>query len=448
MNQRHPKRFSLPSSLVLTSVTALLGFSSVASAQDSYYIENVRVFTGTHVIASTNVLTEGDSITGIGTNLEAPSGATIIDGSDKTLYPGLIDAHAHTFWPHELQEALMFGVTTELGMFDSAALLAYQACTAPATDRADLLGATELATAPGGHGTQFGIPVTPLSATSQVPGFVDTRIAEGAHHIKIVLEDLSLFQATPVSSLNLDLLQALVQTTHDRGLLAVSHVTKLADAEMAVENNVDGLVHIPLDAVATAQFVRLANRKDAFVAPTLAVMHGADGGNIGIEPRADANLSPWITPLMDTQLDATFSPDFADRWAFQVALESTQVLNEHEVPLLAGSDCGNPTTIHGATMHREMELLVYAGLTPVQALTAATSNAAKHFRLKDRGYIRPGKLADMVLVNGDPTTDILATRDIAAIFRRGALVNRAQVHAYLNTIPLPPALPPGPPACP
>ena len=387
------------------------------------------------------MLTQGDSITEIGVNLQPPPGAQVIDGTNKTLIPGLLDAHTHTMTINEQREALLFGVTTELGMFDNAALLTYQACSAPVTDRADLFSASILATAPGGHGTQFGIPIPTLTAPSQAAGFVDDRIAEGAYHIKIVIEDLSLFQATPVSTLNLDIFTALVNSAHARGRLAISHVTKMSDAEMAIQNDADGLAHMPVDEVATAQFGRLVNRKGAFIVPTLVFMHGADGASLGAEPLADPNLSPWITPGAAANLTASFAPDFADRWSFQKVIESTQILNEQEVSILAGSDSGNPTTAHGASLHREMELLVYAGLTPVDALRSATSRPAQHFRLQDRGYIRPGKLADMVLVNGDPTTNILATRNIAAIFRRGALVDRSQLFQLASQPPTVPTCP-------
>jgi len=69
-------------------------------------------------------------------------------------------------------------------------------------------------------------------------------------------------------------------------------------------------------------------------------------------------------------------------------------------------------------------MYVRAGLTPLQALTAATSAPAKAFRLSDRGFVRPGLRADLLLVDGDPTTDILATRNIVAIWKKGARVQR------------------------
>jgi imidazolonepropionase-like amidohydrolase len=100
------------------------------------------------------------------------------------------------------------------------------------------------------------------------------------------------------------------------------------------------------------------------------------------------------------------------------------------VPLLAGTDTALPTAAlgvigYGATLHGELELLVQAGLTPTQALAAATSAPAAAFRLTDRGRIQPGARADLTLVEGDPTTDIRNTRNVVAVWKRGVHVDLA-----------------------
>lgn len=92
--------------------------------------------------------------------------------------------------------------------------------------------------------------------------------------------------------------------------------------------------------------------------------------------------------------------------------------------LLAGTDTPNATGVHGASLHRELELLVQSGLTPTQALTAATESTADVFRLNDRGRIVPGRRADLLLVRGDPTRDITATRDIVHVWRSGVEFDR------------------------
>ena len=93
--------------------------------------------------------------------------------------------------------------------------------------------------------------------------------------------------------------------------------------------------------------------------------------------------------------------------------------------LLAGTDPPNATAVHGVSLHRKLELLVACGLSPAQALAAATKSTADVFHLNDRGRIVPGRRADLVLVRGDPTRDITATRDILRVWRLGVEFDRA-----------------------
>src|SRR4029077_12579152 len=101
-------------------------------------------------------------------------------------------------------------------------------------------------------------------------------------------------------------------------------------------------------------------------------------------------------------------------------------------PLLAGTDAPNPGTAHGASIHRELELLVQAGLTPIEALTAATAAPARAFHLDDRGRIVPGLRADLLLVKGDPTADITATRDIVSVWKFGVEADRPAYRAAVE----------------
>jgi hypothetical protein len=117
-------------------------------------------------------------------------------------------------------------------------------------------------------------------------------------------------------------------------------------------------------------------------------------------------------------------PKFATSLSEKNAEAAVRELKAAGVPILAGTDAPNPGTAHGASIHRELELLVRAGLTPTDALAAATSVPAATFHLNDRGRIAAGKRADLVLVKGDPTQGITATRDIVAVWKAGAKVNR------------------------
>jgi len=101
------------------------------------------------------------------------------------------------------------------------------------------------------------------------------------------------------------------------------------------------------------------------------------------------------------------------------AEDNVRRLADAGITLLAGTDAPNPGTVFGASLHRELELLVRCGISPAQALAAATAEPARVFGLADRGRVAAGQRADLVLVPGDPLTDITATRAIERIWRGG-----------------------------
>ena len=141
----------------------------------------------------------------------------------------------------------------------------------------------------------------------------------------------------------------------------------------------------------------------AFVIPTLTVLRGLCGA------RPPGGVWP---PAPDR------------RHLFDAAPRALLQLAAAGVAVLAGTDTAPATAPlgvfpYGATLHGELELLVRSGLRPVPALVAATSAPARAFGLVDRGFVRPGFRADLVLVDGDPTSDIRATRDIMAVWKRG-----------------------------
>jgi imidazolonepropionase-like amidohydrolase len=115
-------------------------------------------------------------------------------------------------------------------------------------------------------------------------------------------------------------------------------------------------------------------------------------------------------------------PDLLDR-----SLRNVRRLHRAGVTILAGTDASNPGTAHGPSIHEEMELLVRAGMTPSEAIAASTAKPAAFFGTADRGRIATGLRADLLLVDGDPTVDIKATRRIVGIWKNGYPVDRAKL---------------------
>lgn len=403
---------------------------------------SVRLFDGETVRDGVDVVIADGMVRAIGSDLEAPAWGETVDGTGRTLLPGLIDAHTHS-WGPALERALVFGVTTQIDQFGAPELLRQareEQEAGEASHRADLVSAGILATVPGGHGTQYGMDIPTLTTPEEAEPFVAARFAEGSDFLKIVIEDGTHY-GRDLPTLSPDTVTALVEAAHRRDESAVAHVSTLPAARTAVAADIDGLVHLFLGDVAPPELVEEMIRREMFVVPTLTVLESTTGVASGASLADDSRLAPYLQRSdLGTLLRAFPAGDDPPRLA--PAFASVRRLHAAGVPILAGSDAPNPGTAHGVSLHRELELLVAAGLPPVEALRAATSRPADAFRLADRGRVRPGLRADLVLVEGDPTADILATRAIVGVWKGGIAAERPRAELDDDSAPAPPA--PGP----
>jgi imidazolonepropionase-like amidohydrolase len=379
---------------------------------------DVDAFDGVRLTRRTTVLVRDGMIREVGPDVAVPPTATVVDGRGKTLLPGLVDAHTHlgtTFGETFLEDALRFGVTTELEMAGSAASLELRRrlATGVTTDGADLRTAGTPITVPHGHATQMGGPPMPtLGADDDVQAFVDARVAEGGDYVKIVYEHR-------FPTLTRTQLADLVAAVHRRDRLAVAHVGTLQEARDVVEAGVDGLAHVFADAPADAAFLDLAADRGVFVVPTLSVLESATSAT-GVTWWKDApGLAARLTPSMRGALERTMPPALGAGLSLAHAQAAVLALHRAGVAILAGTDAPAPGVAHGASIHRELELLVRSGLTATEALAAATSEPARAFGFHDRGRIAPGLRADLLLVEGDPTADVRATRRIVGVWKAG-----------------------------
>ena len=411
--------------VLLIVALGLAGHDSAGAPPRQLAITNVRIFDGNKVIQRGTVVVRGVTIKAVGRNAKVPRSAEVIDGSGATLLPGFIDSHTHPQGRIDtLQRAAAFGVTTEIDMFSDPAFgraMREEQAAGGAFGRADVFSAGYLATAPNGHGTQYAVQVPTLNRPDEAQGWVDARLAEGSDFIKIVSEDGSAYgRQTP--TLSRATLGALVQAAHRRGRLAVAHIGTQERAYQAIEEGVDGLVHIFTNVAPEPAFSELVAERKAFVVPTLTVVESTTGIASGRSLTEDPRLVPFLRSDEVANLRQSFA--FQPALDFRHALDAVRDLRLAGVPILAGSDAPNPGTAHGVSLHRELELLVAAGLSPLEALRAATSVPAAAFGLKDRGRIARGLRADLVLVEGDPTEDVTATRAILKVWKLGQEVER------------------------
>ncbi|MEZ4429927.1 MAG: hypothetical protein R3A51_19795, partial [Nannocystaceae bacterium] len=241
-------------------------------------IEGVRVFDGERVLEDMTVLLSPDGTIlelGPSQKIGIPEGVELIEGFGHTLLPGLIDAHTHVWMAEHLRMALAFGVTTELDMFTQPGLVASfkdAEAKGAADDRADLRSSGILATAPGGHGTEFGFEIPTLTRADEAAAFVDARIAEGSDYLKIVYDDGAAYGIS-FESLTPPVVAALVAQSHARDKLAVVHIGAEQGAVDALRAGADGLAHVFMDREPSAALLEQVRARPVFITDTLAVAH-------------------------------------------------------------------------------------------------------------------------------------------------------------------------------
>lgn len=405
----------------------ILGLSVLSCGQD-FAVRNARVFDGERVFPQATVIVRGGVIRSLSADPAVERGLPIVDGSGKTLLPGLIDAHTHVFDLKDLRQALVFGVTTELDMHGSpAAIRAWKLLDQEhRVDYSDIRFAGFSANAPAGK--DFDYPVPAIHSPEEAQAFVDARLAEGSDYIKIIYNAGAPTPgpgtiATPAVSK--ETMAALVSEAHRRGKQAIVHISFESAAREALEAGADGLAHLFIGNGVQPGLGALAKQHGAFVVPTLSVLLNVCGRATGGTLADDDRIAPLLLPaaarvLRQTVLMRRGRP----RPSCESLAPAIRQLLDAGVPVLAGTDVGNAGLAHGASVHGELSLLVEHGLSPLQALSAATSLTADAFHLNDRGRIAPGKRADMVLVSGDPGRDITATRALVEVWKDGRRVDR------------------------
>ncbi len=406
-------------------------------------IVNARIFDGERVLEETGVVVDGQQIVSVGG--PAPAGADLVDAQGATLLPGFIDAHVHTD-PRALALALTFGVTTELEM-QGTNTRPNRSALMEDDSIADVRSSGFAITPPGGHPSELfpeGFrpggghadggsrprerPLMPFSTTpEQAVAFVPQLIATGSDYIKFMIDDGSIEGHPGLPMLDQATLNAGVAEAHRHGMLTVAHALTLDAARMAVEAGIDGLAHLFMDQPHTDEIVELIASAGLFVVPCVtlnASMMGITGAELAADPRVSSRLDEaWLTALKS-------SFNHYPQGKLVDVMGSVKALHDAGVDLLVGTDVSMPETFlgglaHGASVHHELQYLVEAGLTPLQALRAATQTTARRFGLDDRGRIAVGLRADLLLVDGDPTTNIADTLNIRAVWRRGSRLTAA-----------------------
>lgn len=452
--------------LLLWSCAARVPFAVSPQLEPAILIEDTSVLdvdSGTVTPHRDVLIVDGfvTEITPPGRAVKPPDVHTI-SGRGATLLPGLIDMHAHLGsnsappWAGGAPDAqanmrayLYCGVTTVL---DAGGL------SSDSFDRRDkvnggfhlgphIYAAGPMVTAPGGHPVPLLRAGTPwwlrwyivprmaieIGTPEAAQKAVQEIAAEGADFVKLVVDSIP----PDAPRMSREALRAAVEEAHHRGLRAVAHIGSMQDAIDAAEAGVDAWMHpVYTERIPDAMLTAFARYRIPMVS-TLAVFDGY--ARLGFERRVATDLEretvsaevlESLNHVPDSVRQGVLGRELAElHSASDVWSDNVRRLHRSGVTILAGSD-SQMGVFPGAGLHRELQLLTAAGFTPAQAIRAATIDNARFLansRTPPFGRITVGQRADVLLVEGDPTTDIDALSRIRAVIRSGTIINRQHV---------------------
>lgn len=416
------------------------------------------------------ILLRNGRIDAVGTRatLDVPAGIDVLDLTGQYVTPGMIDTHVHysqTGWadgrpdardvretypyaatmaenrdrPERFHRAfLAAGITAvfDVGGYSWTRGLGADAEDSPLAPHVAATGPLitpwkpEVTDLDDQH--QFVIPADAADAAR----LVRDHAALGSDAIKVWFVQAgpnALEEFTP-------LVHATAEAAREAGLPMVVHATELATARVALEAGARLLVHSVEDQPIDEAFLELAVETEAFYCPTLTVREGYAllyEARLSDEVRGQLGyVAPEIADRIEAteQLEPTMTADrlelLRQRFSTQGDTMAANLLRLHEagVPIVLGTDAGNPLTLHGPSVFPELEAMQAAGMTPLEVLTAATWNAARAIgRSEDLGLIASGRIADLLILDGDPGQSIVNMRTLKKVVRAGTLHDRDEL---------------------
>lgn len=417
----------------ITTYLTLAGLfvASSAAAQTTAFV-GARVIDGTgRVIENGTVVVTGATITAVGAAATAiPAGATRVDLKGKTILPGLVNAHGHvaatrglqsdpnTFYTRDnllrqLRTYAMYGVTTVFSLGDDQASgFAIRDGNASATDRARVFMAG---------------PVI-VGDTAAAARAMAANVAQmHPDLLKIRVDDnLGTTARMPEPAWRAAIAQA-----HALRLPIAVHVFYLADAKATLLAGADLIAHSVRDVPVDDEFINALKARDVCYSPTLTrelstfVYEGAPswvddpfflkGAEKGVrEQLKDPTRQEAFRKSSDWKAGQQYKA------GLDVARRNLKTLADRGVRIAFGTDTGPPGRFQGFFEHLELEMMVDAGLTPMQAIVSATGDAARcHGKAGQFGTIAAGAAADLLILNANPLDNIRNTRNIDAVWING-----------------------------
>ncbi|UCE41046.1 MAG: amidohydrolase family protein [Candidatus Aminicenantes bacterium] len=398
------------------------------------------------------VIIEKNTITyaGPAKTFEKSPEITMIDCSGKTILPGLFDAHIHLGGAstlgyilidegRKLSAFLYSGVTS---VFDLGAppdwIFSIQKAEKSKTHLSPrVFSVGPVFTSPSGHGTEYGVPMSMTPTTEkEAREAVQKLIKENPDHIKIIYEKGSKH----FTSLSYELMETIIDEARKNNFPVVTHIITLEHAKDALEAGTDGFAHMVTDQEVPQNFLAEMKRKNVYCIPTLAVFESFSGKMVGIKeslegPLTKQGISREIIADLVQKTQTPGIEDHLNAWSktLHFAKINAKKMSDLGIKLAVGTDAGNPAVFFGHSVHREMELMVEAGISPAKVIQAATINAAEILGQGEKlGTISAGKLADILVVEGNPLDKIQNTQNIVMVIKNGKILDREELALKIN----------------
>ena len=405
--------------------------------------------TGAPPVADAVVVVRGGRIASAGPRgaTPVPDGAETLDLTGKTIIPGLVNLHVHyRGGPDDLERQfrsqLHWGVTTARSIgSDSPERVAHLLASAGRADAPRTFTAGMGFSYPGGfNAAGRNAPTTEEEARA----LVREQIALGAHFIKMWVNEV----AEPGLKIPPGIRAAIIDEAVRNGAVPAAHIDEEADGRQLIEAGLRDFLHstvrtfgpgagVPMDDPApSAEFIRMCLDAGAYFTPTLSIVqnnwHFAEHPELLEDPALRAVFNPdalarWDDPAR--RAEVVDDPAFEDRKAaFRQLQDFVKTMHDAGVEVALGNDAGTANVPFGWGMHHEMALYVEAGLTPMDAIVAATATGAGRMPPvgeADFGVLEAGKAADLVVLNADPLADIRNTLEIDRVMRLGEWVDRS-----------------------
>ncbi len=413
--------------------------------------------TGAASKRDTTVVITGDRISAIGDNLPVPAGAQVVDATGKFLIPGLWDMHVHWYVRDTFTLFIANGVTGVRQMFGNSDLLRWRDQIA----KGSLLGPRMVVASPIIDGPQ---PIWPNSiavrnedegrkAVRRVKqwgadfvkvyallprdayfGIADEAKQQGITFVGHVPSSVSPAEASDAGQKSIEHLTGILIASSDKETELRDKLVK-ADSPEA-RGRVQAMALETYNQKKAADLIARFAKNQTWQCPTLTVLRSS--AYVGDENfRRDGRLR-YIPRLLQQRwnfrvTNRSGGDSAVEKKVLQKQFEIVGAMQKAGVPILAGTDTGNPYCFPGFSLHDELALLVLAGLTPVEALRSATLNPAKFFGLDQTlGTIEQGKIADLVLLDANPLLDIRNTQRISAVVSNGHLFDRKALDKMLG----------------